>query len=99
MGSLRRRDLRRIRRRYGSDFLNRGGDCTTFVYIAGCGFRWVWNRRRSGLDGFYRGNEPVSPPRQRFDKLRAIRGIVERLANFVNGGIQVVVDIHKRVGP
>ncbi len=44
-------------------------------------------------------DESVSAPVQRLDKSWIFRRVAERLTNLVNGGIQVVIDIHKGVGP
>ena len=48
---------------------------------------------------FKLANEPIPPPRQCLDKSWIFRRVAERLTNFVNGGIQVVIDINKGVGP
>ena len=44
-------------------------------------------------------DELISAPRQCLDKSWIFRRVAERLTNFVNGGIQVVIDINKGVGP
>jgi hypothetical protein len=59
--------------------------------------RHYWNY------GLYRWfqltDEPIPPPRQRLDKARALGRITQHLANLVNGCIQVVIDVDKRVRP
>jgi hypothetical protein len=44
-------------------------------------------------------DEPIPPPRQRLDKARSLGQVAQHFANLVNGCIQVVVNINKRVRP
>src|SRR5580698_2250063 len=44
-------------------------------------------------------DESIPPPRQRLDKTRALRRVPQRFPNLVNRGIQIVIDIDKRVRP
>ena len=49
---------------------------------------------------FDRADEPVTPPRQRFDILWCFRGIAQRFPQLVHRCVQPVVEVHKRVaGP
>ncbi len=80
-----------IDRRYSGRTAVRSNACSGDVPIADCR-RWGHQR--------YRINEPVSAPRQRLDETRIIGGIVQRLADFVDGLVEPVLEIHKRVrGP
>src|SRR5258705_703317 len=40
-------------------------------------------------------DESIPPPWQRLDKARTLRRIPQYLANFVNGGIYILIDIRK----
>ena len=47
----------------------------------------------------HRSKEAIATAGQRFDKARVFRRVAQRLADFVNGRIQVVIDIDKSVRP
>ena len=53
--------------------------------------------------GLYRSfqltDEPIPPPRQSLDKARALSRVAQHFANLVDGGVQVVIDVDKRVRP
>src|SRR5208337_1296486 len=46
---------------------------------------------------FHFPQKPVSPARQRLDELRPVRIVAQRLAQLLDGRIQAVLEIHKRV--
>ena len=56
------------------------------------------NRRGNSVT-LHRRDETISTARKSFDKARVFRRVAQHLANLVNGCVQVVVDIDKRVGP
>ena len=62
---------------------------TAIRYDRDCG---LWRR-------FELTNEPIAATRQRFDKSRALRRVAEDLPDLVDGGVEIALDIHKRVRP
>ncbi len=57
------------------------------------------SRRHAIASTIDRGNKSVTPARKRLDKAPVLRRIAEYLANLVNGGVSVVIDIDKGVRP
>ena len=54
--------------------------------------------RISRQDRFDLPDEPVATPRQCFDEFRLLGGIAQRLTHFLDGRIQAVLEVDKRVG-
>ena len=44
-------------------------------------------------------NKSIPPPRQCLDKARALRRLAQHFANLVNGRVEVVIDVDKRIRP
>jgi hypothetical protein len=48
---------------------------------------------------FHRRDKPIAAARQGFDEARSLGRVAEDFADLVDGGIQVVIDVDKGVGP
>src|SRR6185369_12966062 len=62
-----------------------------------CHARRGWRRFSRGVDRFHRSEKPVSPLGHSLDKPRSGSGILQRLSQLIDGGIQAVVEINKSV--
>ena len=56
-------------------------------------------RQRGNPVTLHRCDEAISTARKSFDKARVLSRVAQYLANLVDGCIQIVVDIDKRIGP
>src|SRR6267378_4322373 len=70
-------------------------DSASVGRIAGC---HAGRSRGKRFHAIYRRDKAVSAAGESLDEARIGRGIAERLANLVYGGIQAVIEIDERIG-